>query len=99
MPALAKRSVGSSWGTTGLDFQKVCPYFSTNSEMNESRMRAAGQPLSLNAALNTRTNTHNTQTTQTNKKTQRGQNIDIGLGVVILIMVQEYIVIMMMVQE
>lgn len=48
MPALAKSSVGSSWGTTGLDFQKVCSCLSVKNEMNESRTRDAGQPLSEN---------------------------------------------------
>lgn len=49
MPALAKSSVGSSWGTTGLDFQKVCPCLSVKNEMNELRTRDAGQPLSENS--------------------------------------------------
>lgn len=49
MPALANRSVGSSWGTTGLDFQKVWSCFSVKNEMKESRTRDAGQPLSENS--------------------------------------------------
>lgn len=54
MPALAKRSVGSSWGTTGLDFQKVCSCLSVKNEMNESRTRDAGQPLSENSDTQTK---------------------------------------------
>lgn len=49
MPALAKRRVGSSWGTTGLDFQKVWSCLSVKNEMNESRTLDAGQPLSENS--------------------------------------------------
>lgn len=49
MPALAKRSVGSSWGTQGLDFQKVWACLSVKKEMNELRTRDAGQPLSENS--------------------------------------------------
>lgn len=49
MPALAKRRVGSSWGTTGLDFQKVWSCLSVKKEINESRTRDAGQPLSENS--------------------------------------------------
>lgn len=49
MPAFAKRRVGSSWGTTGLDFQKVWSCLSVKNEMNESRTRDAGQPLSENS--------------------------------------------------
>ncbi len=41
MPALVKRRVGSSWGTQGLDLQKVCPSRSKN-EMKEERTLVMG---------------------------------------------------------
>lgn len=51
MPALAKSRVGSSWGTTGLDFQNVWSCFSVKNEMKDSRTRDAGQPLSENSDI------------------------------------------------